>query len=54
MILGVIISVAGTALLTRLNLQTTTVQWAAYLALTGFGIGVGMQLPFTALQVVLW
>jgi hypothetical protein len=29
------------------------VRWAAYLALTGIGVGMASQLPYTALQVVL-
>ncbi|KAI9879023.1 MAG: hypothetical protein M1830_009822 [Pleopsidium flavum] len=53
MILGEVLYATGTGLLTRIGLGTPTVQWAAYLVISGFGLGMGMQLPFTALQTVL-
>ncbi|KAL8811091.1 MAG: hypothetical protein Q9223_007605 [Gallowayella weberi] len=43
----------GTGLLTRITLGTPTVEWATYLAVSGFGIGLGLNLPYTALHVVL-
>lgn len=53
MVLGEIICVIGTGLLTRIDLATSTVEWAAFLVIAGSGLGIGMQLPYTALQVVL-
>lgn len=53
MVLGEIICVIGTGLLTRIDLGTSTVEWAAFLVIAGLGLGIGMQLPYTALQVVL-
>lgn len=53
MIAGEIIYAVGTGLLTRIKVDTSTAEWAAYLAISGIGLGMGMQLPFTALQVVL-
>ena len=53
MVLGEIICIAGTALLTQLDLTTPTVTWAAYLTVSGIGMGMAMQLPYTAVQVTL-
>lgn len=53
MISGTIIASVGAGLLTTIDLTTPTVKWAAYLAMTGIGIGMASQLPYTALQVVL-
>ena len=53
MILGEVVSIVGTGFLTRIRLGTPTAAWAAYLVVTGLGHGAGLQLPFTALQVVL-
>lgn len=53
MILGEATCIVGTALLTRLQLDSTTVFWAASLVIAGTGMGVAMQLPYTAIQVVL-
>ncbi len=53
MILGEVICVVGTGLLTRIGLATSTVEWATFLVISGLGLGIGMQLPYTALQVVL-
>ncbi|KAL7655248.1 hypothetical protein ACMYSQ_007202 [Aspergillus niger] len=50
---GDLICIVGTALLTRLHPHTRTVQWAAYLVVTGLGLGLAMQLPYTAIQVTL-
>ncbi|KAI4244003.1 MAG: hypothetical protein L6R40_003214 [Gallowayella cf. fulva] len=52
-ILGQAICLAGTVLLTRLKPETPTVLWAASLVVTGIGMGMAMQLPYTAIQVVL-
>lgn len=53
MIAGVVLGGIGTGLLITIGLATTTVRWAAYLVITGIGIGMGIQLPYTAVQVVL-
>lgn len=53
MIVGEFICVGGTALLTRLDARTPTISWAAYLIVAGIGMGIAMQLPYTAVQVTL-
>lgn len=53
MIAGGIVCSVGAGLLTTVNLYTPTVEWAAYLVITGLGLGMGGQLPYTALQAVL-
>ncbi|EED13968.1 efflux pump antibiotic resistance protein, putative [Talaromyces stipitatus ATCC 10500] len=52
-LVGELICIVGTALLSQLHPLTRTVQWAAYLVVTGFGLGLAMQLPYTAIQVTL-
>lgn len=53
MVLGQTVSVVGAGLLTRIGLGTPTREWAAYLVLTGMGLGMSQVLPYTAVQVVL-
>lgn len=53
MIAGDIIACVGAGLLTRVGVFTPTAEWAAYLVITGFGIGMAYQLPYTAVQAVL-
>lgn len=53
MIAGEVICVVGAGLITRMGLYTSTVSWAAFLVITGIGMGMGMQLPYTAVQIVL-
>jgi len=53
MILGEIVEIIGTYLLSRLDIDTSTSQWATYLVLAGLGLGMGQQIPYTAIQVVL-
>lgn len=53
MVTGVMIAIVGTTLLSRIGLETSTVQWAAFSVITGVGIGLGIQLPYTAIQVAL-
>jgi len=53
MILGEIICAVGLSLLTTLSPTTETIYWAGALAMTGFGMGMAMQLPYTAIQVTL-
>lgn len=53
MIVGGVICCVGAGLLTTVTVFTPTVNWAAYLVITGLGMGMAMQLPYTALQAVL-
>ena len=53
MIIGEIVEIVGTYLLSRLNIDTPTAEWATYLVLAGLGLGIGQQIPYTAIQVVL-
>ena len=53
MILGEFICIGGTAMLTQLQSHTPTIAWAAYLVISGCGMGIAMQLPYTAVQVTL-
>ena len=53
MILGMIVCVVGAGIITRFDINTPTVTWAAFLVIAGVGLGTAMQLPYTALQVVL-
>ena len=53
MILGEIVSIVGTGILTRMNIGTPTAIWVTCFLVTGLGHGAGLQLPFTAPQVVL-
>ncbi|GAW25754.1 putative efflux pump antibiotic resistance protein [Rosellinia necatrix] len=53
MVAGGIICSVGAGLLTTVEVTTSTPRWAAYLVLTGIGLGMGAQLPYTALQAVL-
>ncbi|KAF2837772.1 MFS general substrate transporter [Patellaria atrata CBS 101060] len=53
MIVGELICVVGTALLTQLKSDTSTVIWAVYLFVSGFGMGMAVQLPYTAIQIAL-
>ncbi|KAF7889871.1 uncharacterized protein EAF02_002286 [Botrytis sinoallii] len=52
-IAGTTICTVGCGLLTTIGLGTTTVQWAAFIAIIGIGFGGALQLPYTALQLVL-
>ena len=52
-ILGIIITSVGAGLLTTLDADTPTINWAAYMVFNGLGIGMAQQLPYTALQAVL-
>ncbi|KAI0841158.1 hypothetical protein F5Y06DRAFT_260814 [Hypoxylon sp. FL0890] len=53
MISGGIVCYIGAGLLTTIDLSTPTTHWATYLAITGIGLGVSRQLPYTAIQAVL-
>ena len=53
MIAGGVVCCIGAGLLTTVGVYTPTAHWATYLVITGLGLGMGMQLPYTALQAVL-
>lgn len=53
MVLCAIVTSIGSGASILISVDTPTVQWAAYLVISGFGIGLGVQLPYTALQVIL-
>ena len=53
MIVGELVCIVGTAFLTKLDLHTPTVQWAAWLVIAGTGVGMSMQLPYTLVQLTL-
>ncbi|KAF2451162.1 MFS general substrate transporter [Karstenula rhodostoma CBS 690.94] len=50
---GQIICAIGTGLLTRVDIATPTAHWATFLALTGFGLGMGINAPHIAIQAVM-
>ncbi|GME24191.1 hypothetical protein EAF04_007999 [Neofusicoccum parvum] len=52
-ILGTTVAIVGCGLITTINIDTPTIKWASFLALNGVGMGTAMQLPYTAVQVVL-
>lgn len=53
MIVGTAINILGAGLLTTIGPHTSTVKWASYMVINGVGIGMAMQLPYTALKAVL-
>ncbi|ROV87914.1 hypothetical protein VSDG_09486 [Cytospora chrysosperma] len=53
MIIGQLIAIIGTVFLSRLNVDTGTVLWATYLVVTGIGTGMGLQMPFTGVNLIL-
>lgn len=53
LIAGVAIACIGAGLLCTISISTLTVQWAAFMVVTGTGIGIAQQLPYTAIQAVL-
>lgn len=53
MLLGEVVCIVGSVFLTKLTLDTLTVAWAAFLVVHGAGMGLAMQLPYTAVQIVL-
>ncbi|KAJ5733723.1 MFS general substrate transporter, partial [Penicillium malachiteum] len=50
---GNLVAIVGAALLTQLDLHTATIKWAAYFVVTGIGLGMAMQLPYTAIHITL-
>jgi len=52
-IIGQIICVVATGLLTRLDINTTVAEWASFMVLSGIGLGMGITIPHTAIQAVM-
>ncbi|KAK8101427.1 permease of the major facilitator superfamily [Apiospora kogelbergensis] len=50
---GGVICCIGSGFLTTVGLGTPTAEWAAYLVITGIGLGMAAQIPYTSLQAVL-
>lgn len=50
---GAAIMATGSGLLHTLTPNSTAVQWICYQIITGAGFGMGFQIPYTAVQVVL-
>lgn len=53
MVAGEVITIGGQVMLTQLKPNSGTLFWAASLVVTGFGVGMAMQLPYTAVATVL-
>lgn len=53
MIFGEVICSIGTGLLSTISLGSSAAMWVTYLVITGLGLGIAMQLPYTAVQAVL-
>ncbi|KAL2038880.1 hypothetical protein N7G274_008402 [Stereocaulon virgatum] len=53
MVAGIMINIIGAGLLTTIGIDTQSTKWISYMVVNGLGIGMAMQLPYTALQVVL-
>jgi Na+/melibiose symporter-like transporter len=52
-LVGQVICAVGTGLLTRVNMSTSTVEWAVAMVLTGIGLGMGINAPHIAIQAVM-
>lgn len=50
---GSILYVVGSVLLSQLSPQSSTLIWAGYQIVCGIGIGLSVQVPYIAMQVVL-
>ena len=53
MIGGELVMIAGCVSLMQLEVDTSVVEWASFLVITGIGMGITQQLPYTAVQVAL-
>ncbi|KAJ4393370.1 hypothetical protein N0V93_002578 [Gnomoniopsis smithogilvyi] len=43
----------GAGLFTTISITSPTIAWAAFMVITGIGIGIVQQIPYTAVQAVL-
>ncbi|OCL09619.1 permease of the major facilitator superfamily [Glonium stellatum] len=50
---GQALCVVGTGFLTQINTTTSTAEWAGYMILVGFGLGMGINIPHIAIQAVM-
>ncbi|KAH8763620.1 major facilitator superfamily domain-containing protein [Diaporthe sp. PMI_573] len=50
LILGELICLGGLAMLTQLNIASSTAHWAAALVVTGLGSGMATQMPYSAVS----
>lgn len=53
MLAGELVMIAGSIALIHLEVDTSTMKWATFLVITGIGMGMAQQVPYTAVQVVL-
>lgn len=53
MVIGAAIMAVGSGLLQTLDPDSSTAHWVCYQMITGIGFGLGFQIPYTAVQVVL-
>lgn len=53
MVVGEVICLGGLAMLTQLKSESSTIYWAGALVVTGLGSGMAMQMPCSAISVVL-
>jgi hypothetical protein len=49
---GQVLCSIGTGFLTRINTETSTAYWAGFMAMTGLGLGLGINAPHIAIQAV--
>ena len=54
MVLGQLVAIVGTSLLITITVTTPYILVAVYLGISGVGFGMGLQMPFTGVQAVLW
>lgn len=52
-VLGEVICLGGLSMLTQLKLESSTIYWAGALVVTGLGSEMAMQMPYSAISVVL-
>jgi len=52
-LIGQVVGAVGTGLLTTIGLETTTVAWATFMVLAGWGTGMGENTPYIAIQAVM-
>ena len=53
MVLDQTICVVGAGLIICIGVTTRTNEWVSYLVIAGIGVGMSMQLPYAAVQLVL-
>jgi hypothetical protein len=53
MIVGAAMSILGSGLIIRLQVDSTTAEWASFLIVCGLGIGMSINHPYTAVQTVI-